>query len=185
MAMPPALARYWRTHSRKSGAKKGGSGIRRSSRGSAPKAPKVSVWRRLKERLSPADPVEMALMGLVGYLLPNAVTATGIPMAAYTASKASSSPLVQKYGAAIDYLYSAVENTEHTGPNIWANGGASGFGKIAGTALAAKVAADVAKTGKISSRDLNGVGPLALGLILDPPADGGGSASGSVSSDGW
>ena len=187
--MPPALRRYWATHSRRSGRT-----ISRSTRAAAPAAPKrrfslgrpiQSAWARVKAAAAPLDPISAALFAAVGYLLPNALTATGAPMAVYNASQSSSSPLIRKYSEAIDTLYNAVNATANpSGVNIWANGGASGFGKLAGIGLAADVVAKSAKTGRISARALNVEGPLALGLILDPPAGGSGSQS-SVSVDGW
>ena len=181
MAMPRALAAYWAKHGR--GARKNRRGT--SSPPRSPSAPKPSVWARVKAGLRPADPLSMGLFGLAGYLLPNALTSTGLPWAAYNASKASSSPLVRKYAAAVDAMYaSAGEADLATGePNPWSNGGASGWGKIAGVGLAGKVIYDSAKSGRLSNRNLNVTGPLALGLILDPPQ--GGSSGSSVSEDGW
>ena len=182
MAMPPALKRYWATHSRGSGRK-----IARSTatRSAWARVKVQSAWARVKAAAAPLDPISAGLFAAVGYLLPNALTATGVPMAAYNASQASSNTLLHKYSEAIDGLYNAVNATDNpSGVNIWANGGASGFGKLAGIGLAADVVAKSAKSGKISAKALNVEGPLALGLILDPPAGGSGSQS-SVSADGW
>lgn len=181
MAMPKALREYWAKHGRGSSHKGG----RRSGTSRSPVS-KPSIWARLKAGMKPADPLSMLLFGTAGYLLPNALTATGLPWAAYQASKGSSSKIGKAYGQAIDYLYNAGEEVSAvTGaPNPWVNGGASGWGKIAGVALAGDVIAKSAKTGHLSNRALNVQGPLALGLILDPPA-GGSPGGSSVSEDGW
>ena len=179
--MPRALAAYWAKHGRGGGKNRGGT----SSPSKSSSTPKPSMWARVKAGLRPADPLSMGLFGLAGYLLPNALTATGLPWAAYQASQTSSNPLIRKYAAAVDSMYNAAgQVSSATGaPNAWSNGGASGWGKIAGVGLASKVVYDSAKSGRLSNRNLNVTGPFALGLILDPPAGGGSSSS--VGGDGW
>lgn len=181
MVMPKPLRDYWAKHGR-------GSSNKGGSRSGTSRSPinKPSMWSRIKAGLKPADPLSMALFGAAGYLLPNALTATGLPWAAYQASQGASSKVGQAYSKAVDYLYNAGEQvSQATGaPNPWVNGGASGWGKIAGVMLAGDIIAKSAKTGHLSNRALNVEGPLSLGLILDPPS--GGSAGGSsVSEDGW
>jgi hypothetical protein len=185
--MPPALARYWAE--RRDGRK-----LRRSERGAVAvsrAAPSnVSVWARLKRAISPADPISMGLFGAAGYLLPNALTATGLPWAAYTSSQnaAATNPnsIWGKYSTLVNNLYNSGETISgYTGkPNPWVNGGASGWGKILGLGLATDVIYKSSKSGRVSGRALNVEGPLALGLILDPPASGNSPSSGA-SGDYW
>jgi hypothetical protein len=108
-----------------------------------------------------ARPIEMLLMGGLGYILGPALNQTGLPMALYNTSS--------KYKAFVDAMYGASEKAGLSGnANPWSQGGGSGIMKLVGGGLAAESSYEVMKSGRMASKYLNARLPFAIGAILDP-----------------
>jgi hypothetical protein len=108
-----------------------------------------------------ARPIEMLLMGGLGYIIGPALNQTGLPMALYNASP--------KYHAFVDAMYAASENAGLTGnSNPWSGGGGSGIMKLVGGGLGIQSSYEIMSSGRMASKHINARLPFAIGAILDP-----------------
>lgn len=119
--------------------------------------------------------LEALLFGLAGYISGKALMNTGIPAAVYQASANGGG----RWAKIIDNGYSSWE-TFGSGANPFAYGGVGFLIKTLGFLLGGYTVGHAIHTKQVSGTAMNVMGPLSLGMMLDPVGDasgGGGSAN--------
>ena len=146
----------------------GGPSIRSNRRGTS--APLKSTF--LGGVTKRFDWLEAVLFGFFGYYLAPTLSNLGVGWMLY-----DNIPI---YKQAIDSADQATNKTG--GPNMWGAGGLYGVSKLTGVGLMAFLAQHAARGKQLSKGHLSVVAPMAVGMMLDPPSNGGDYGGGHSSS---